>query len=81
MHAYTQQLNNNERIALPIQSQRINQSTQCLIHSLTQQTFATRRSIVCPARWTIAACSAARRVRALAFAVATTVVLQALVHV
>ena len=55
--------------------------TQLPIYPATQQTFATGLSIVFPARWAIAACSATLRVRALAFAVASAVILQALVHI
>ena len=55
--------------------------TQCTIYQTTQQTFATRRSIVFPARWAIAACSAALRVSAFPFAVASAVLLETLVHV
>ena len=45
------------------------------------QTFAAVVPIVFPARWAIAACSATFRVSALAFAVASAVILQALVHI
>ena len=48
---------------------------------LRTQTFAARRSIVGPTNWAIAAFMTALRVRALAFAVTTAVVLLALVHV
>ena len=44
-------------------------------------TFAASIAIVYIPRWTVAACSAARRVGARSFAVAPAVVVQALVHV
>ena len=47
----------------------------------TQQTFAARRSVIFPTRWTIATCSAARRIATFAFAVAATVVLRTLAHI
>ena len=52
-----------------------------LLRYKLRHTFASRVPIVCPARSTVTACSATRRLNACALAVASTVVALALVHV